>query len=256
MDSAIYREAIRRSTLSLNAFGRSALDLLLPPRTFDQQPSQSLGLSVQTWSAIRFLEEPVCDGCGGPLAYASGPCGACLAQPRAFQRARAACIYDGGSRDLILQLKHADRSELANLFALWLLRAAAPLLAEAELIVPVPMSARRLFKRRYNQAAEIARPLARRSGVRYAPDLLHRIRDAGSQAGRSGAGRRRNVAGAFIVPPRAIPHVADRTILMVDDVLTTGATAEACARALRSAGAVAVFLAVVARVPEWEPHPI
>ena len=155
------------------------------------------------------------------------------------------------SRDLILQFKHADRLDLARLFAAWISRSARDLLAEADAIVPVPMPPMRLVRRRYNQAAEIARPLAARLKIAYRPGLL--VRRAGeSQAGRSGAGRRRNVQGAFSVPPSAgvRAKVEGRRILLIDDVLTTGATAEACARALTKAGAAAVDLAVVARVRE------
>jgi ComF family protein len=187
----------------------------------------------------------VCDGCGLPLPYDAGAgvrCPACAARPRAFARARAACLYDQHSRDLVLKLKHADRPEIGAVFAGWLARAAAPLLAEAEVIAPVPLHPLRLFARRYNQAAEIARPLARRARLPFLPGALVRRRATASQGGKSGRGRRLNVKGAFAVPPGAAGRIAGRRILLVDDVLTTGATAEACARA--------VDLAVVARVRE------
>ena len=212
----------------------------------------SAGLSAAAWSQVRFLDAPVCDGCGAPFDYDLGPgarCAACEARPRAFARARAACLYDDASRDLILQFKHADRLDLARLFTCWISRAAAELIAEADAVVPVPMPRLRLIRRRYNQAAEIARPLARLSGVAYRPGLLVR-RSGESQAGRSAAGRRRNVAGAFVAPSSARRQVEGRRILLIDDVLTTGATAEACAKALLKAGAQAVDLAVVARVRE------
>ena len=154
------------------------------------------------------------------------------------------------SRDLILQFKHADRIDLARLFSLWLERAGADLIAEADAVVPVPMHPLRLIRRRYNQAAEMARPLARRSKIAYWPGALERNRAGESQAGKSGSGRRRNVAGAFVCPERWKAKVAGKRILLVDDVLTTGATAEACAKALLKAGAGAVDLAVVARVRE------
>jgi ComF family protein len=233
------------------AFGR-ALDLVFPPQALDgaAQP-QSTGLGAEAWSRIRFIAEPLCDGCGAPFEYDIGErCAACLARPRAFARARAACLYDEASRELILKLKHADRTDLAGLFVNWLSRAAADLLDEADAIVPVPLHRWRLLRRRYNQAAEIARPLARRRGAAYLPDVLVRARHTESQGGKSGAGRRRNVSGAFAVPEAGRRKVAGRRILLVDDVLTTGATAEACARALLKAGASAVDLAVAARVRE------
>lgn len=207
------------------------------------------GLPAEAWSKIHFIDDPACLGCGVPYAYDTGSrCSACLARPRAFNRARAACLYDEASRDLILQFKHADRTELAPLFLRWLSRAGADILAEADAVAPVPLHRTRLFKRRYNQAAEIARPLARQQGLTYLPDALVRRRQTGTQAGKSGSGRRRNVAGAFEV--RAPARVAGKAIVLIDDVLTTGATAEACAKALLAAGAVSVDLLVLARVKE------
>ncbi len=200
---------------------------------------------------MQFIAEPLCDGCGAPFEYdIGGRCAACLAQPRAFDRARAACLYDEASRDLILKFKHADRTDLSRLFSRWIARAAAELLAEADAVAPVPLHPTRLLGRRYNQAAEIARPLARAHRLAYLPDALVRARRTDSQGGKSGSGRRRNVAGAFAVPDTRRRQVEGRRILLIDDVLTTGATAEGCARALLAAGASAVDVAVVARVRE------
>ena len=235
----------------LRATGRGLLDLILPPLAFDGAAALSPGLPAEAWSRIIFIEDPVCDGCGAPYAYDPGPdvrCAACMARPRAFDRARAACLYDEHSRDLILKLKHADRPDLSGLFARWLSRSAAPLLDQADAIVPVPLHRWRLLKRRYNQAAEIARPLARMAGLALLPDALTRVRDTASQGGRSASGRRRNMAGAFAVRPAMRPRIAGLNILLIDDVLTTGATAHACARALKAAGAARVDLAVIAKV--------
>jgi ComF family protein len=171
-----------------------------------------------------------------------------MARPRAFDRARAACLYDEASRDLILKLKHADRTDLAGLMARWLSRSARPLLDDVDLVVPVPLHRWRLLRRRYNQAAEIARPLARGQGLPFLPDALERVRDTAIQGGKSATGRRRNVAGAFAVRETMRDRLAGRRVLLVDDVLTTGATAQACARALKAAGAAAVHLAVIAKV--------
>ncbi|MCI3180549.1 amidophosphoribosyltransferase [Caulobacter sp. CCUG 60055] len=234
---------------------RGALDLIFPPMLLDGGGvAASSGLSGEAWSRISFLDRPVCDGCGAPYAYDLGPvrCAVCLTRPRAFDRARASCLYDDASRDLILQFKHGDRADLARLFAAWIGRAASDLLADADMVTPVPLHWRRLLRRKYNQAAEIARPLARRAGAAYQPGLLVRARAGESQGGKSATGRRRNVAGAFAVPERCKARLAGARVLLVDDVLTTGATAEACARALKAAGAAAVDLAVVARVKEVE----
>jgi ComF family protein len=245
--------AARRGALLL----RAVVDVVLPPQALDGQrhasPVQSRGLTAEAWTKIAFLETPVCDGCGAPQPYDAGAdlrCAACLARRRAFDRVRAAVAYDDNSRDLILKLKRADRTDLAGLFALWLSRAARDLTDEADAVVPVPLHPMRLLGRRFNQAAEIARPLARRAGLAYLPGALIRQRDTQSQGGRSASGRRRNVAAAFETPPRSRPQVAGRRILLVDDVITTGATAEACARALKAAGAASVSVAAVARVQE------
>ena len=234
------------------ALWRGALDLVFPPQSLDGgEAAMAGGLSAATWSRIHFLDGPVCDGCGTPFEYDLGArCAPCLAKPRAFDAARAACLYDEVSRDPILKLKHADRLDLAPLFARWLSRAARELIDEADAIAPVPLHRARLLRRRHNQAAEIARPLARLCGAAYLPDALVRRRATDTQGGKSGSGRRRNVAGAFEVPAGRAAQVAGKRILLIDDVMTTGATAEGCARALKSAGALRVHVAVVARVKE------
>ena len=234
--------------------GRAALDLVFPPQGLDDGPRPlSAGLSAEAWSRIHFLDDPVCDGCGIPFEFHQGEgarCAACMARPPSFARARAACVYDEVSRDPILKLKHADRTDLAPLFARWLSRAARDLIAEADAVAPVPLHPGRLLRRRYNQAAEIARSLSGLTGVAYLPDALVRRRATDSQGGKSGGARRRNVAAAFAVPASRSRQVEGRRILLIDDVLTTGATAEGCARALLAAGATCVDLAVVARVKE------
>ena len=232
-------------------FARRAADFAFPPHALDGgAPPQSTGLSAEAWSKLVFLEAPWCEACGAAFEHAMGEgalCAACDGRPRAVSRIRAACLYDEHSRELVLAFKHADRTELARLFALWLSRAADELLADADAVTPVPLHRARLFDRRYNQAAEMARPLARAAGLPYLPDALVRTR-SGTQAGRSASGRRRAVAGAFAVPDAARAQVEGRRILLVDDVLTTGATVDACARALLAVGARAVDVAVVARV--------
>lgn len=233
---------------------RHLLDLVLPQEALDggARPA-SPGLGAAGWSRIEFVEAPACDGCGLPFPCDLGAgalCAACQGRIRAFDRARAACIYDETSRELILKLKHGDRPDLAPMFARWLARAAGPLIEECDAIAPVPLHPFRLLSRRYNQAAEIARPLARAAERAYLPGVLVRRRDTESQGRKSWRGRRLNVRGAFEVPPRAAARVAGKRLLLVDDVMTTGATAEACARALKAAGAASVDVVVVARVRE------
>ena len=164
------------------AFGRSLADLILPPLAHDSpEATASAGLTPDAWSRVVFLEAPVCDGCGAAFeadggAFAADRCAACTAQPYAFTRARAACVYDEASRGLILKFKHGDQQQFAGLFARWLGRSAAELTADCDAVVPVPLHPLRLLTRRFNQAAEIARPLARAANLDYLPDALTRAR--------------------------------------------------------------------------------
>lgn len=239
---------VARCPSTVRGLGSRTLDLLLPPRALDGGGAViSNGLSAEAWGRIHFIEAPVCDGCGAPMRYDTKVrCPACQTRPPAFDRGRAACLYDDASRDLILRFKHGDRTDLAPLFARWLARACADIAGELDAVVPAPLHPLRLLARRYNQAAEIARPLARHLGVACWPDALIRRKRTASQAGKSGDARRRNLAAAIVASKRAA--IAGARLLVVDDVLTTGATAEACARALKAAGAASVDLAVVARV--------
>ena len=210
-----------------------------------------MGLSARSFARITFLEDPVCDGCGLPFEYelASGQrCIVCTERPHVFNRARAACLYDEHSRGLILALKHGDEQAHAALFARWISRSADPLIRDSDVIVPVPLHPLRLLRRRFNQCAEIARPLAKSRGLVYLPDALKRVRATQSQGGRSLRGRRLNVKGAFKVTSRGASKLSGKRVLLLDDVLTTGATADACARALLDAGAASVHLAVIAGV--------
>ena len=242
-----------KATLRL---GRSAADLLLPPLAHDSPEAVAeAGLSPDTWSRIHFLDDPVCDGCGAPMEVPAGSlsddrCPACLTQPYAFGRARAACVYDAASRGPILALKHGDQQTFAPLFAQWISRSASDLIDQADVIVPVPLHRWRLLGRRFNQAAEISRPLARLRQREHLPDALIRTRHTASQGGRSLRGRQQNVRHVFTVTSQGQQRLRGRRVLLVDDVLTTGATAEAATRALLAAGARAVDLAVVARVRE------
>ena len=235
--------------------GLLLLDALLPPRclrcgTGTDRPGALCGTC---WPAITFLAPPLCARCGYPFETApaeSAICGACAARAPAFDRARAVLAYDDASRELLLGFKHADRTEGAPAYAAWMARAGADLLAEADLIAPVPLHWRRLLHRRYNQAALLARALGRQPGTEavVVPDLLRRRRVTASQGHLSPAARWRNVQGAFALTARRAARVQGARVLLVDDVLTTGATAEACARLLRRAGAAGVDVLTLARI--------
>lgn len=234
--------------------GRLMLDAVLPPLCLGC--SEIVGapgaLCAACWQGFSFVAAPQCACCGDPFAEHLGDaalCAGCLARRPLFRRARAALAYDTQSRRLVLPFKHGDRTDIARACGGWMARAGAELLAEADLIAPVPLHWRRLLIRRYNQAQLLARALARaEAGARLAPDLLRRRRWTGSQAGLRAKERRRNVREAFDIHPRWAAEVAGKTVLLVDDVLTTGATAEACARVLQRGGARHVDVLTLARV--------
>ena len=203
------------------------------------------------WQAVEFIEAPFCPVSGLPFPYDPGEgivSAAALASPPPYDAARAVMRYSDASGRLIHRFKYGDRMEAAPAFGRWMARAGAELLRDADLVTPVPLHRRRLFTRRFNQSAELARQVARLSGVPAVPDLLERVRATRPQVGLSGDARRRNVAGAFRLKAAHMERARGRIVVIVDDVMTTGATAEACARALKKAGAREVRLLCLARV--------
>jgi ComF family protein len=233
--------------------GAGLLNTVLPPRCLKcgATVDASGALCAACWPAVAFLAPPHCAACGLPFEFDLGPqalCGACARERPAFERARAAFRYEDGSKDLILRFKHADRTDSAVAFARWMARAGDALLADADIIAPVPLHWLRLFMRRYNQAALLSSALGQSSGKPAVNDLLVRRRRTPSQGGLGAAARHRNVAGAFAVHARHRQLVADKRVLLVDDVLTTGATVSACASVLLRAGAHAVDVLTLSRV--------
>jgi len=214
-------------------------------------------LSVEAWRNLTFISDPKCACCGFPFEVVDvedGPknvsylCGACLESPKPYKRARAVLAYDDASRDLVLAFKHGDQTHLTVTLVAMLLKAGDEMLRGSDLIVPVPLHWMRMVKRRYNQAALLARSLARESGVSYRGDVMARVRSTPSQGHKSNKERHENVRGAFEVPVRKRSMVAGKKIVVIDDVHTTGATVEECARVLLDAGAVQVDILTVARV--------
>jgi ComF family protein len=242
------------------SMGKGMLELLFPQlcAACREPVGGEGGFCAACWSGLHFLDGPACACCGTPFAVDPGPgsfCAACLARPPSFSKARAILSYDEESRGAILALKHADRLELVPAFARWLGRVGRPLIADCDLIVPVPLHRSRLWLRRYNQSAELARRLAGDWSRDFDPLALVRSRRTASQGEMPSArARRRNVLSAFRVPDPA--RVRGRKILLVDDVLTTGATAEACARALRRAGAADIAVLTLTRVVRASEAPI
>jgi ComF family protein len=234
--------------------GRGIVDLVFPPLCIlcREPVADPDSLCPACWTELQFIDGPVCARCGLPFEIDAGPgtvCGACIANPPDFDMARAILRYDDVSKQPVLALKHADRLDLVPAFAKWLDRLGRPLFAQTDMIVPVPLHAYRLWKRRYNQSAELARGLARRSGLPLMPLVLERRKATPSQGAMPSAeARRSNVRGAFRVPKPAREALKGRRVLLVDDVLTTGATVSASARALKRAGAASVNVLALARV--------
>ena len=244
------------SRICANA-GRQLLDSVLPPLCLGcgEIVETAGALCAGCWQGFSFIAAPQCARCGDPFAEDLGEgalCATCLARPPKFRRARAALAYDAHSRRLVLPFKHGDRTDVARACGGWMARAGTNLLAEADLIAPVPLHWRRLLARRYNQAQLLACAAVRAASLapegRLAPDLLRRRRWTGSQAGLRARERRRTVREAFDIHPRWAGEVAGKTVLLVDDVLTTGATAEACARVLQRGGVRHVDVLTLARV--------
>ena len=201
---------------------------------------------------VSFITEPCCARCGVPFGSAAlaGLCPSCIQAPPVFRRARAALRYDEAARRLILPFKHADRVELSAVLAPYMARAGAELLAATDILVPVPLHRSRLIRRRYNQAAVLARALGRGASRPALLDALRRVRGTAPLGAKSAEERAAVLAGAIEIRPSRTKGIAGRRVLLVDDVMTSGATANACAVVLLAAGAIAVDVLAAARVPD------
>jgi ComF family protein len=254
------RKIISRPRRWLGAFGfasrrglRHAVGLVYPPSCIACQgaTAEAQALCATCWGGIGFIERPYCERLGTPFEVDLGAglvSPAAIADPPVFARARAVCRFDGTARELVHRLKYGDRTELALTLGRMMAQAGRELLTEANLIVPVPLHRTRLWSRRFNQAAALAQVLASRSGVPLGPTALTRVKRTKQQVGLTRPQRADNLQGAFKVLPAMKPQIEGRRILLVDDVLTTGATANAAARALLRAGARQVDMLTFARV--------
>jgi len=243
----------------LGKFAASALtfvaDFIVPPHCLlCRKPSQATAsLCADCWGKLRFIDEPCCPRLGIPFPYDPGSgqvSAAALADPPPWSRARAALAYDDASKDIVQALKYRDRHEAGILMSRLMVRAGSRLLADAELVVPVPLHRWRLWQRRFNQAAILARRLCADSPKRFQPLALMRARATRPQVGLDHEARQKNVRGAFVVPDERTAMIAGRRVLLIDDVMTTGATARACTTALLRAGASEVDVLTFALVLE------
>ena len=249
-----------RLAAPFRAIWRRALNVALPPLCLScREPVGDGGLCATCWSKLSLIAPPYCERLGIPFAYDPGPgvlSMEAIADPPAYQRARAAVRYDEIARTLVHALKYGDRLDLAPVMGRWMARAGRELLRDADALVPVPLHWRRLWMRRFNQSSLLAKAIASESGVAVAEAALKRVKATAQQVGLTQAERALNVQGAFKVPAERKAEVADRRLILIDDVLTSGATSDACARALLRAGARSVDVLVFARVVDAVRAPI
>jgi len=262
MDSAakVQTSRLARFAQGLRATLRLGLDTAVPtlcPACRDLVTDT--GLCPACWGNLAFISAPYCPRLGIPFAYDPGPgilSMQAIADPPAYSRARAAVRFDDVARKLVHAFKYGDRLDLAPLLGRWMARAGRELLEEADALVPVPLHWRRLWARRFNQSGALAEAITRESGVAVAHTALRRVKATPQQVGLSRTERATNVQGAFRVAPSDKAAVAGRRLVVVDDVLTSGATVDACARALLRAGAAQVDVLVFARAVDAAKGPI
>ena len=239
----------------LRSCGRAVLDIVFPPACLNCRAATDApgSLCAACWGKVRFIERPFCERLGTPFAVDLGGEGLlspeAVADPPVYTRARAVAHFDDGPvRQLIHRLKYSDRLELAGPLGAWMARAGAELLVEADLLVPVPLHRRRLIVRRFNQANALAQAVSAASGVPVNPFVLARVKSTPSQVGLSRTQRAINLQGAFRAPEDLAAQIEGRAIVLIDDVLTSGATVNAASRALLRAKAKRVDVLVFARV--------
>ena len=239
---------------------RLALDIALPTLCVAcREPVHGEGVCADCWAKLSFIAPPYCPRLGTPFVYDPGPgllSMEAISDPPAYGRARAAVRYDDVARTLVHALKYQDRTDLAPAMGRWMAHAGRELIGEADALVPVPLHWRRGWSRRYNQSGALARVIERQTGAKVLSEALRRVRPTQQQIGLSRAQRASNVQGAFKVIPGRQPDIQGRRVVLIDDVLTSGATVDACARALLRAKAASVDVLVFARVVDTHKAPI
>ena len=233
---------------------QAALRLIYPPQclTCDAQVTTDFGLCGDCWRNTAFITGLVCDLCGTPLpgdeTGKAEHCDDCQTIARPWSQGRAALLYKGNARHMVLALKHGDRIDLTRPAVRWMTKAAEPILKPGMVVAPIPLHWMRLVRRRYNQSALLASGVARLAGLIDCPDLLLRHRHTPTQEGRDRDARFANMADAIILHPRRANRVAGKHVLLVDDVMTSGATFAAAAEACLAGGATAISILALARV--------
>lgn len=236
----------------LKSFAKTVSDLLFPPTCHGcgEHVSAPGSICPYCWQNIHFITPPYCPVMGLPFQYDPGDgflSGEALQNPPVFDKARSAVIHDGLVRRLVTQFKYADRLELAPVMGQWMIRAGQDLIAESDLIIPVPLHRWRFFTRRYNQAAELARMIAAQTNLPFMPEALLRHKATHHQVGLNAKERMKNIKGAFSVSPNGANILKNKNILLIDDVYTTGATVNAAAKSLKKGGANKVFVLTFSR---------
>jgi ComF family protein len=258
--SSHLRGALRIAHGAWRHASRLALDIALPTLCVAcREPVHGEGVCATCWAKLSFIAPPFCPRLGIPFVYDPGPgmlSMEAIADPPAYTRARAAVRYDDVARTLVHALKYQDRTDLAPAMGRWMARAGHELLGEANVLVPVPLHWKRGWSRRYNQSGALARVIEQQTGVKVTSEALRRVRPTQQQIGLSRSERASNVQGAFKVATPRQSEIAGRRVVLIDDVLTSGATVDACARALLRAKAASVDVLVFARVVDTPRSPI
>ncbi|KAJ57281.1 competence protein ComF [Actibacterium mucosum KCTC 23349] len=234
---------------------QSAVRMIFPPECVSCRApvDTEFALCGDCWRDTPFIVGAVCDQCGTPVPQGDEAdedlrCDDCLRKPPPWSRGRAAVLYSDNARSMVLGLKHGDRQDLARPMSEWMARAARPILQKDMLVTSVPLNRWRLLKRRYNQSALLAQRIAQDAGLDYCPDLMLRPRATPKLDGKDAAAREETVSGALKLHPRHRDRAHGRHVLIVDDVMTSGATLSEATHILRAAGARNVSVLVFARV--------
>lgn len=238
--------------LTQSSLADALIDLALPPLCLncDAPVSRNQSLCPDCWKAISFISDPCCQRCGLPFEVpveAGTLCTDCLTDPPEYTAGRSVFLYDDASKQMILKFKHGDQLHPATAMGEWLAKAASDFMPQMEVIIPVPLHFWRLWRRRYNQAALLAQKISQLIGKPVALQALQRVKATHSQGHHNRAERHQNMRHAFRVNPARRGQIEGKNVLLVDDVLTTGATLNECCRTLQKAGARAIYVVTLAR---------